>query len=604
MLKGTSWTGVDLSGYALLKVDLSQVSGDPSPYTVTIGGKAWTKDKTGADLMTGSTAQYLDLDNPTNNTASTDATDTQWQWQGASAGPYSCAADGWGWGVHSLSDLKLSGLQPGTDPDTPKAYHLNALALVWQDHSRLSAVPSYKSWVQAYAEVHNDSETTTYTYYRRALQGDTDGQQSYEWTDQVWIQVVGGSTGITTNTYTPVAIKTIVDLLHTGQSGAFPRKGFDATDLKPNPADGNNLLKYNYLNSDLPSTYLCGGGLWTDSTAWHHGFDNASGGTLKGQIIADQISWYPECGDAFFSGGYGGALKLYGGALLRGNFWGTVIDSDHSPSAAEVKVIEHGTGGTLGADGAAQAVATTFGEYWHEPARAYAGTGTPYPKGNKTYDCAALLGSRPYPTVTSAIQARRRQRACFTVPVPGAKQPSYDVGVAGRHVRAYVLSSTIRVGTAGGPVPTDWMDVDSSLMETWPCVRWEKRASRPRLWLLSIGSASGSGAVKLRYSNDEGATWNMVTLDATGTEDTLVETEHGLKYVYYRQIDGSIKGQILDAQNNVVKTEFTAIASGVDDTGIDADDFQVGGGEWRVGLLYMSAGVPTYKSAQDGITFS
>ena len=93
----------------------------------------------------------------------------------------------------------------------------------------------------------------------------------------------------------------------------------------------------------------------------------------------------------------------------------------------------------------------------------------------------------------------------------------------------------------------------------------------------------------------------MATTIATGTKPAAI-IHRGLHYLYW--VDGTaIKGQVRDNAGNVVVSTFTAVASGVDDQGIDAD-YSIGqGGAFRVGLWYTASGTLTQVTG-DGVTFS
>ncbi len=401
-LTDTNWVGVSFCGYRFLRVMLTGDDDDePQPASIVIGSKEW-------DITVGTTG-YVDLDLccPTNRPSPTDSDDSQWEWNGPA--PYS-VTDGTAWGISNVSTFTIKNLANGHE------YLLSGIQLVRHDHTGMTFLPTYKGWLQAFPSV-TIGEVVSTTYYRRARQADTDGRQSREDTDAVWVHSVGEET--TTDTYSEVAISTVVAALHTG--GVPPRDGWDATDLMPNPntatpgtctGGGSDPLRNCYLNSDRSSCYLFGSGAMYDGYRWKYGFDIgcSSTATIPAQMLYDSISdWYPGIGDVWGwqGGNYGGALQIQSAAILRGAAYGIINNSD-GDGVQDVFVDIKDT--ATGLIDAGSGYSSSIGEYK---------TGAPCGMGLVSYTVTAESGSMPYPYLTGTFFTRHRSRFCF----PGEHVP-------------------------------------------------------------------------------------------------------------------------------------------------------------------------------------
>lgn len=74
-------------------------------------------------------------------------------------------------------------------------------------------------------------------------------------------------------------------------------------------------------------------------------------------------------------------------------------------------------------------------------------------------------------------------------------------------------------------------------------------------------------------------------------------------FVYY-VASGAIKGKVLAADGSVTVTEFTAVASGVDDAQIGADVYFNQQGGMRVALWYVASGSVTSVESVNGVAFA
>ena len=177
---------------------------------------------------------------------------------------------------------------------------------------------------------------------------------------------------------------------------------------------------------------------------------------------------------------------------------------------------------------------------------------------------------------------------------------SYDVSDARRHARAFVATgSEVRTGLASNIIPIDWTDRGSGLTASSACIRWDRQSLSSALFLFTESSQS----LKLYKSVNEGFTWTLATTIGTGKHPALVIARDGRRYCYYVS-SGAIKGKVLDPSGATVIDTFTAVASGVDDDSIAADEFTLVQSKWGIALLYRSSGTITTKTSNDGIIFS
>lgn len=88
-----------------------------------------------------------------------------------------------------------------------------------------------------------------------------------------------------------------------------------------------------------------------------------------------------------------------------------------------------------------------------------------------------------------------------------------------------------------------------------------------------------------------------------GTQQAWVTGKNNERIGYWVE-SGAIKGAVHAADDSALISEFTAVASGVDDTGIAVDESRGAGGEWRVVLMYQSGGSLKEAVSYDGTTFA
>lgn len=222
---------------------------------------------------------------------------------------------------------------------------------------------------------------------------------------------------------------------------------------------------------------------------------------------------------------------------------------------------------------------------------AYPPPGPPCPIGDDCEEC-------PY-TDTSCYN-RHLLRNTWPVRPPCllAGGVSYDVSLGMRHHRALILDGKAWTGYTGNNLPA-WTDTNTGLDATNLTLRLD-RTSKTGAMVLLIEDA---GSV-YEYLSADGVTWTLATTIATGTRPCAVIRKNGQRHIFW--LDGTtIKSQIRDAANTVVKATFTPSGIGtVDDYDFDVDEsFRADGSSYLVLLCVVSGSVTQYTSP-DGVAFS
>lgn len=194
-------------------------------------------------------------------------------------------------------------------------------------------------------------------------------------------------------------------------------------------------------------------------------------------------------------------------------------------------------------------------------------------------------------------------------PPPGdsnkGRAPSYDVSDARRHARAFIGNQTpgtagaVKIGLASNVLPLVWDNRDSGLTANEVCLRFDRQSRGSPLLLLT----ENGGSIGLYKSVNEGRNFTLILAIGSGKHPALLVARDGRRLCYY--VSGtSIKGKIIDASGATVKDTFTAVASGVDDDSISADEFTISQSRWGVALLYRSGGAITTVTSNDGVVFA
>lgn len=405
-LKGSLFAGVSFAGYRTLRLNLTaDAAGQPA--RVHIGSKTW-------DVTVG-TSGYVEIDLccPTNATATSDGTDSTWPWNSATS---VTLVDGPLWGVSNVASLSIENLAAG------HTYTLSGLSLQRKAHSYASFLPSRPNWLQKFPTAVISPDTSTTTYARRFVQGNTDGRQSIELEDVNWLQTISTGAG-EQDSYPDISILSVVNALRAGAN--MPSNGWTATDSLPAPTSGCTgtpaPLRNCGLNSNAPSAYLYGGGLLFGANAGvSYGFDvDCTGGaaSIPAQELFDELTDWVPCGDVF---GFGpasppndGTIYLCAGKILDADSWGVTHKAGGSARNVKVRLSKTGTSEDDGVG-----LSDRYGEYRQgdkaASGKGYVGTGTPFGKGTQTYVVTAAAGVTP-PSLSEPFAARRRQRASFFV---------------------------------------------------------------------------------------------------------------------------------------------------------------------------------------------
>lgn len=178
---------------------------------------------------------------------------------------------------------------------------------------------------------------------------------------------------------------------------------------------------------------------------------------------------------------------------------------------------------------------------------------------------------------------------------------SYDVSLGWRHWRAFVKDGTAWVGFADNALPS-FADADTSRDAGDVCVRVHRQGALQRVFLW----VEDSGDVKEQYTDDDGASWSVATVVASGKTPAACIGMNGIRWIYY--ISGSgpfqVDGKIYDAAGTLLES-VAAVVTNVDEGSLAVDESPAQGGRHRIVLWASSSGSLTmYVSTDGGKTFS
>lgn len=555
-------TTQSLNGYRWLQI----ATGAPTqPFTVTIGTKQW--DTT---TSAGGTA-LVDLCSPTNATINADTLTTRWPWP---VDVDTVSGSGALWGCERVADYTLSNIASGVGFTVPA----NGVKLVRRDHTRMWWLPEFDSW---------RSDGTTVTR-RQFMMGCTDGRWSYENEDGYRDALVPFQD----------SLRSLVAEVGTVEGGYVRHQGWSAAlGTAIDVADGTaySNIQYGYLNRNRPATWAWGGGaVWAPvggTHQWRYGVDVNADSTLTvpAQMLYDEVEFYPGIGDVFGhldgTAGSGTAIILRCHRYLRGAASGLVLSSaDGRPEEGVVVQLYDATGAASYGNGTSD----VYGHYL---------TGSPWGAGSAQHVVQAQFGA--YPAGTIQMASRFRHRVALRGLASGT-WVSYDHADHGVHARAYTDSGSVICQFARDTFGADW-DVPIQVgAGSVPCVRW---AERYGLNVPAVVTFSNGGMVVMTQSNDMGRSWGTAVTIGTGTNSCVVPCSDGRIWVY-RIAGTAIIGMCTDSQGGTVVADTVVIPSGVDPTGVDADEYGSAEGTWNMNLTYAAGGVVTTKRATDGVTFS
>jgi hypothetical protein len=180
----------------------------------------------------------------------------------------------------------------------------------------------------------------------------------------------------------------------------------------------------------------------------------------------------------------------------------------------------------------------------------------------------------------------------------GVDWVSYHVSPARRHAVAVgVVAGNVEVGISESSPSLAPQWVDAGFAASTGCIRWGVRGGL-LLWTVEGGN------VNQRESLNEGGAWSVATSIGAGTQVTACITPQRVRYIYRRTSGGAIVVQARDSANNVLITDTTVVASGVDNSSIDCDYRPLAGGRFEIVLWYIASGTLTEVYSNDGVVFS
>ena len=587
-----------MSGYRYLDIQIKAQSGTGVAGTFVLTDfhgnfKTWN--------ITAATTSYqtvtIDLCSPDAWSVSglplTDGKDTPYPRKNTSSSSYagSESVDSAYWGVTSCQRLRIAtgAIDLGTTTlkqDTVNGFtnsHYVPSGLGYENERITPAIV---------AEV----DTTTYYYSRRFWQQKNDGRDEEE-SDYRWQKTVGGSTGVTSYSVTPLTIVDLVGQINTSDDSIVRHPGWTATNSVAYPGSGTCSvsqppLRDCFLNGGTGiSTWLYGGGILatpnaTSGTDFAYGFEIGVG-TITAQTLFDSINgdFIPDLYDPFdVNGGTDSALYLPFGAILRGPAHGIVFDNSGSPATSGTVTLQ------LSSDSSSRGTDSTFdalGNYQ---------TGLPYGLGKANH--SILIGANS--VGVNPMYSAKRQRAvfveeqlagnCTAADVSPAQQATYGVVTAGGGVKLY--HSRAHNGT-------NWSEVTTPITGAVCLSLAYQRNSGAMSLIIIVDDTDGS--VKRYLTSDEGNTVSVATTIGTGTHGTVCVSPNGMEYIFFRTSSSNIQRVKRDPMGNVITAASNVVTGNVADDELAC--------YWRLGVVYIiythtSTGITIVSSSDDAETFA
>lgn len=180
---------------------------------------------------------------------------------------------------------------------------------------------------------------------------------------------------------------------------------------------------------------------------------------------------------------------------------------------------------------------------------------------------------------------------------------AYSLGIGVRHAVAYIGDSgTVWFGIGDNPSLDAIAFSDTGITADSCSLSYARTGAN----LVNLYTAD-AGSVTRQTSEDDGETFGMATTIGSGTQVAAKVARNGIEYVY-RVNSGAITGKIYDQRGTVIESDFTVVASGVDDLQIGVDVWyhtdSAQAGKMRVVLWYIASGTLTRIESPDGKTFS
>lgn len=441
-----------------------------------------------------------------------------------------------------------------------------------------------------------EAGTTTYYYSRRFWQQKNDGRDEEE-SDYWWQKTVGGATGVTTYSVTPLSISDLAGQVNASDDSIVRHPGWTATNSVAYPGSGTCSvsqppLRDCFLNGGTGiSTWLYGGGILatpnaTSGTDFAYGFEIAAG-SVTAQTLFDSINgdFIPDLFDPFdVNGGTDSALYLPFGAILRGPAHGIVFKTNGDPATSGTVTLQ------LSSDSSSRGTDSTFdtlGNYQ---------TGSPFGLGKANHSIvigASSVGVNP-------MYSAKRQRAvfreetlagnCTAADVSPAQQATYGVVTASGGVKLY--HSRAHNGT-------NWDEVTTPITNA-ECLSLAYQKHSGSMTLIIIVDTT-SGEVKRYTTDDEGNTVSVATTIGTGAHGTVCVSPNGMEYIFFRTSSSNIQRVKRDPMGNVITAASNVVTGNVSDDEIAC--------YWRLGVVYLiythtTNGITIVSSSDDAETFS
>jgi hypothetical protein len=309
----------------------------------------------------------------------------------------------------------------------------------------------------------------------------------------------------------------------------------------------------------------------------------ASAAGLDWPLISPYIFWHPGGKSEAVGSNYGAVMLLTLRARFGGSFFGMAFREEHAMGDGSVAVA-----------GDASYAVDSLGRW---------GYGDNPPRIRVTDTHVIIWDGWSQQAIKAGAGTRGVRRwtsfkgAELYVPYQAL---SVDTDAQGRTAYAAVRGGDIVTGWSVDWQTTTWEDKPAGFIGTRPCLRFDTRHEKQRCYLLY----ESGGAILLRYSDDEGATWSTaMSIWASGRTRPAGDVgETSWLLAASRSSGGAIEVKGVDRSGNILFTA-TAVASGVAD---DTTPLTWDASAQRWYLLYLTTGgaVERVESADQGKTWT
>lgn len=161
---------------------------------------------------------------------------------------------------------------------------------------------------------------------------------------------------------------------------------------------------------------------------------------------------------------------------------------------------------------------------------------------------------------------------------------------------APVASPTIWVGHATSVLGGAWTDVDTGIVGSQVCLRFDP-VSRGRTVYLAYKDAGG--AAQFRTSESDGNSWSSATeMFAAGAWPTLCVSRDEVVIAAAR-VGDAIHVRADGRFGEPLTPDTVAVASGVDSDSLILETVPIGAGVWRTFLMFVAGGVASLATSDD-----